>query len=153
MDSKELEKLGAATLADIICSEITVLNSRIKELQEKIKEYDGLEDKDSSYMQMAYGFQLTECEGARDRLLMFAGIERDRQAKERQRSGQKIKDNDQIIVANVMKNGKLVARMPIGKGVANSFKLSEEISVPEGCTIELHAFADPEDAEKYTKGI
>ena len=35
MDSKELEKLGAATLADIICSEITVLNSKIKELQEK----------------------------------------------------------------------------------------------------------------------
>ena len=53
MDSKELEKLGAATLADIICSEVTVLNSKIKELQEKIKEYDGLEDKDSSHMQMA----------------------------------------------------------------------------------------------------
>ena len=37
MDKQELEKLGAATLADIICSEITVLNSKIKELQEKKK--------------------------------------------------------------------------------------------------------------------
>ena len=53
INKQELEKLGAATLADIICSEITVLNSKIKELQEKIKEYDGLEDKDSSHMQMA----------------------------------------------------------------------------------------------------
>lgn len=44
MDKQELEKLGAATLADIICSEVTVLNSKIKELQEKIKEYDGFED-------------------------------------------------------------------------------------------------------------
>ena len=67
MDKQELEKLGAATLADIIYNEITVLNSKIKELQEKIKEYDGLEDKDRSYMQMAYGCKLTECEGARDR--------------------------------------------------------------------------------------
>ena len=103
MDKQELEKLGAATLADIICSEITVLNSKIKELQEKIKEYDGLEDKDSSYMQMAYGFKLTECEGARDRLLMFAGIERDRQAKEQKRRNKQ--DNEQIIVANIMKLG------------------------------------------------
>ena len=68
MDKQELEKLGAATLADIIYNEITVLNSKIKEIQEKIKEYDGLEDTDSSYMRMAYGFKLTECEGARDRL-------------------------------------------------------------------------------------
>lgn len=37
MDKQELEKLGAATLADIICSEVTVLNGKIKEIQEKIK--------------------------------------------------------------------------------------------------------------------
>ena len=37
MDKQELEKLGAATLADIIYNEITVLNSKIKEIQEKIK--------------------------------------------------------------------------------------------------------------------
>lgn len=81
MDKKELEKLGAETLADIICYEIDVLDSKIKELQEKIKEYDGLEDTDSSYMQMAYGFKLTECEGAKERLISFARIERDRQEK------------------------------------------------------------------------
>ena len=81
MDKKELEKLGAETLADIICYEIDVLDSKIKELQEKIKEYDGLEDKDSCYMQMAYGFKLTEVEGAKERLISFARIERDRQEK------------------------------------------------------------------------
>lgn len=81
MDKKELEKLGAETLADIICYEIDVLDSKIKELQEKIKEYDGLEDTDSSYMQMAYGFKLTEVEGAKERLIRFAEIERDRQEK------------------------------------------------------------------------
>ncbi len=37
MDKQELEKLGAATLTDIIYNEITVLNSKIKEIQEKIK--------------------------------------------------------------------------------------------------------------------
>ena len=153
MDKKELEKLGAATLADIICSEVTVLNSKIKELQEKIKEYDGLEDKDSSYMRMAYGFKLTECEGARDRLLMFAGIERDRQAKERQRSGQKIKDNDQIIVANVMKDGENVARTAIGVGMIASFAMEEALYLPDECTVELHAFDDSEEAEKYIRGL
>ena len=37
MDKQELEKLGAATLADIIYNEITGLNRESKELQEKIK--------------------------------------------------------------------------------------------------------------------
>ena len=37
MDKQELEKLGAATLADIIYNEITVLNSKIKEIQENQK--------------------------------------------------------------------------------------------------------------------
>ncbi len=113
MDKQELEKLGAATLADIICNEITVLNSKIKELQEKIKEYDGLEDKDSSYMQMAYGFKLTECEGARDRLLMFAGIERDRQAKEQKRRNKKRVDDEQMIVLNIFKGGKNIDRTSV----------------------------------------
>lgn len=152
MNFEELKKLGAAALADIICSEITVLDSKIKELQEKIKEYEGLDDTDSSYMEMAYGFKLNECEGAKDRLLMLARIERDRQAKEQKRK-KWVRADEQIIVANIMKDGEIIARMPIGTGVANSFKLSEAISVPDGCTIELHAFADPEDAEAFTKSL
>lgn len=87
MNFEELKKLGAAALADIICSEISVLDSKIKELQEKIKEYEGLDDTDSSYMEMAYGFKLNECEGAKDRLLMLARIERDRQGKYVELSG------------------------------------------------------------------
>lgn len=153
MDSKELEKLGAATLADIICSEITVLNSKIKELQEKIKEYDGLEDKDSSYMQMAYGFKLTECEGARDRLLMFAGIERDRQAKEQKRRNKKRVDYEQMIVLNIFKDGKNIDRTSVGIGTAKSFTLAEELYLPDECTVEIHAFDDPEEAERYTRDL
>ena len=153
MDKQELEKLGAATLADIICNEITVLNSKIKELQEKIKEYDGLEDKDSSYMQMAYGFKLTECEGARDRLLMFAGIERDRQAKEQKRRNKKRVDDEQMIVLNIFKDGKNIDRTFVGIGTAKSFTLAEELYLPDGCTVEIHAFDDPEEAERYTRDL
>ena len=151
MDKQELEKLGAATLADIICSEVTVLNGKIKELQEKIKEYDGLEDKDSSYMQMAYGFKLTECEGARDRLLMFAGIERDRQAKEQKRRNKQ--DNEQIIVANIIKDGEIVARTAIGVGMIASFAMEGALYLPDDCTVELHAFDDSEEAEKYIRSL
>lgn len=153
MDKQELEKLGAATLADIIYNEITVLNSKIKELQEKIKEYDGLEDTDSSYMQMAYGFQLTECEGARDRLLMFAGIERDRQEKEQKRRNKKIIDDEQMIVLNIFKDGKNIDRTSVGIGTANSFTLAEALYLPDECTVEIHAFDDPKEAERYIRDL
>ena len=85
MDKKELENLGADVLADIILGEIKIFDSKIKELQAKIKEYEGHDDMDSSYMQMAYGFQLSECESSKRRLIMVAEIERDR--KEKHKSG------------------------------------------------------------------
>ena len=153
MDKQELEKLGAATLADIICSEITVLNSQIKEMQEKIKEYDGLEDKDTSYMRMAYSFKLTECEGARDRLLMFAGIERDRQAKEQKRSKKQARDDEQMIVLNIFKDGKNIDRRSVGIGTANSFTLAEALYLPDQGTVEIHAFDDSKEAERYIRDL
>ena len=85
MERRELENLGAEVLADIILNEIKILDSKIKELREKIKEYEGYDDMDSSYMQMAHGFQLSECESSKRRLIMVAEIERDR--KEKHKSG------------------------------------------------------------------
>ena len=42
---------------------------------------------------------------------------------------------EQILVADVFKDGVNVARMPIGIGTATMFRSLEGFSVPEGCTL------------------
>ena len=82
---------------------------------------------------------------------MFAGIERDRQAKEQKRRNKQ--DNEQIIVANIIKDGENVARTAIGVGMIASFAMEGALYLPDECTVELHAFDDSEEAEKYIRGL
>ena len=57
------------------------MDSIINELKETIKQYEGREGMDSSYMEMAYKFKLLECESSKHRLIRAAEIERDRKEK------------------------------------------------------------------------
>lgn len=71
-------------------------------------------------------------------------------------NNKQIKDDEPIthvVVADIMKDGKNVARMPIGIGTATSFRVIEGFSAPEGCTMKLRTFDNPDEAEKYTRGL
>lgn len=60
---------------------------------------------------------------------------------------------EQVVVADIIKDGVNVARMPIGIGTIKTFRSLEGFSVPEGCTLSLRVFHDTEEAEKYVRGL
>ena len=59
----------------------------------------------------------------------------------------------QIVVVNISKNGVDVARTVLDIDTIKRFGAIDEFSVPEGCTVSLKVFNDPEAAEKYIRGL
>lgn len=61
--------------------------------------------------------------------------------------------SEQIVVANISKNGVDVARTVLDIDTIKRFESIEGFSVPEGCTASLKVFNNPEAAEKYIRGL
>lgn len=61
--------------------------------------------------------------------------------------------SEQIVVANISKNGVDVARTVLDIDTIKRFGSIEGFSVPEGCTVSLKVFNDLEAAEKYIRGL
>ena len=61
--------------------------------------------------------------------------------------------SEQIVVASMSKNEVDVARTLIDIDTIKRFESIEGFSVPEGCTVSLKVFNDPEAAEKYIRGL
>ena len=61
--------------------------------------------------------------------------------------------SEQIVVANISKNGVDVARTVLDIDTIKRFGSIEGFSVPEGCTVSLKVFNDLETAEKYIRGL
>ena len=61
--------------------------------------------------------------------------------------------SEQIVVANISKNGVDVARTVLDIDTIKRFGAIDEFSVPEGCTVSLKVFNDTESAEKYIRGL
>ena len=61
--------------------------------------------------------------------------------------------SEQIVVANISKNGVDVARTLIDIDTIKRFGSIDGFSVPEGCTVSLKVFNDLEAAEKYIRGL
>ena len=59
----------------------------------------------------------------------------------------------QIAIVNISKNGVDVARTVLDIDTIKRFGAIDEFSVPEGCTVSLKVFNDPEAAEKYILGL
>ena len=59
----------------------------------------------------------------------------------------------QIAIVNISKNGVDVARTVLDIDTIKRFESIEGFSVPEGCTVSLKVFNDPEAAEKYIRGL
>ena len=64
-----------------------------------------------------------------------------------------LEGSEQIVVANISKNGVDVAKTVLDIDTIKRFGAIDEFSVPEGCTLSLRAFDDPIDAEKYVRGL
>ena len=54
---------------------------------------------------------------------------------------------------NKIRNGVDVARTVLDIDTIKRFGAIDEFSVPEGCTVSLKVFNDPEAAEKYIRGL
>ena len=61
--------------------------------------------------------------------------------------------SEQIVVANISKNGVDVARTVLDIDTIKRFGSIDGFSVPEGCTVSLKIFNDLEAAEKYIRGL
>ena len=61
--------------------------------------------------------------------------------------------SEQIVVASMSKNEVDVARTLIDIDTIKRFGSIDGFSVPEGCTVSLKVFNDPEAAEKYIRGL
>ena len=61
--------------------------------------------------------------------------------------------SEQIVVASMSKNEVDVARTLIDIDTIKRFESIEGFSVPEGCTVSLKVFNNPEAAEKYIRGL
>ena len=61
--------------------------------------------------------------------------------------------SEQIVVANISKNGVDVAKTVLDIDTIKRFGAIDEFSVPEGCTVSLKVFNDLEAAEKYIRGL
>ena len=61
--------------------------------------------------------------------------------------------SEQIVVANISKNGVDVARTVLDIDTIKRFGSIDGFSVPEGCTVSLKVFNDLEAAEKYIRGL
>ena len=59
----------------------------------------------------------------------------------------------QTAIVNISKNGVDVARTVLDIDTIKRFESIEGFSVPEGCTVSLKVFNDPEAAEKYIRGL
>ena len=64
-----------------------------------------------------------------------------------------LEGSEQIVVANISKNGVDVARTVLDIDTIKRFGSIEGFSVPEGCTVSLKVFNDLETAEKYIRGL
>ena len=64
-----------------------------------------------------------------------------------------LEGSEQIVVANISKNGVDVARTVLDIDTIKRFGAIDEFSVPEGCTVSLKVFNDLEAAEKYIRGL
>ena len=61
--------------------------------------------------------------------------------------------SEQIVVANISKNGVDVARTVLDIDTIKRFGSIDGFPVPEGCTVSLKVFNDLEVAEKYIRGL
>ena len=61
--------------------------------------------------------------------------------------------SEQIVVANISKNGVDVARTVLDIDTTKRFGSIEGFSVPKGCTVSLKVFNDLEAAEEYIRGL
>ena len=61
--------------------------------------------------------------------------------------------SEQIVVANISKNGVDVARTVLDIDTIKRFGSIDGFSIPEGCTVSLKVFNDLEAAEKYIRGL
>ena len=61
--------------------------------------------------------------------------------------------SEQIVVANISKNGVDVARTVLDIDTIKRFGSIDGFSVPEGCTVSLKVFNDLEIAEDYIRGL
>ena len=61
--------------------------------------------------------------------------------------------SEQIVVANISKNGVDVARTVLDIDTVKRFGSIDGFSVPEGCTVSLKVYNDLEAAEKYIRGL
>ena len=64
-----------------------------------------------------------------------------------------LEGSEQIVVANISKNGVDVAKTVLDIDTIKRFGAIDEFSVPEGCTASLKVFNNPEAAEKYIRGL
>ena len=64
-----------------------------------------------------------------------------------------LEGSEQIVVANISKNGVDVARTLIDIDTIKRFGSIDGFSVPEGCTVSLKVFNDLEIAEDYIRGL
>ena len=64
-----------------------------------------------------------------------------------------LEGSEQIVVANISKNGVDVARTVLDIDTIKRFGAIDEFSVPEDCTVSLKVFNDTESAEKYIRGL
>ena len=64
-----------------------------------------------------------------------------------------LEGSEQIVVANISKNGVDVAKTVLDIDTIKRFGAIDEFSVPEGCTVSLKVFNDNESAEKYIRGL
>ena len=64
-----------------------------------------------------------------------------------------LEGSEQIVVANISKNGVDVARTVLDIDTIKRFGSIDGFSVPEGCTVSLKVFNDLETAEKYIRGL
>ena len=61
--------------------------------------------------------------------------------------------SEQIVVANISKNGVDVARTVLDIDTIKKFGSIEGFSVPEGCTVSLKVFNNLEITEDYIRGL
>ena len=64
-----------------------------------------------------------------------------------------LEGSEQIVVANISKNGVDVARTILDIDTIKKFGSIDGFSVPEGCTVSLKVFNDLEAAEEYIRGL
>ena len=64
-----------------------------------------------------------------------------------------LEGSEQIVVANISKNGVDVARTVLDIDTIKRFGSIDGFSVPEGCTVSLKVFNNLETAEKYIRGL